>query len=45
MLFSPVIRKEIKMKLFNAKNNRIIAGAIGIILAAAMILSLVGAWI
>lgn len=33
------------MKFFNAKNNKIIAGAIGIILVAAMILSLVSVWV
>lgn len=33
------------MKFFNAKNNKIIAGTIGIILVAAMVLSLVSVWV
>ena len=33
------------MKFFSAKNNKIIAGAIGIILVAAMVLSLVSVWV
>lgn len=33
------------MKFFMQKNNKIIAGAIGIILVAAMVLSLVSVWV